>query len=71
MCNPICGVMISVLASSVVDYGFEPQFCPKTIKVVFVASNIFMNILFRKTLSKPKPFGTEEFVQFRHTEHIK
>ena len=37
--NRIGGVMVSVLASSAVDCGFEPdRVKPKTIKLVFVAS---------------------------------
>ena len=37
--NRICGVMVNVLASSVVDRGIEPDCIkPKTIKLVFVAS---------------------------------
>ena len=37
--NRIGGVMVSVLASSAVDRGFEPdRVKPKTIKLVFVAS---------------------------------
>ena len=37
--NCIGGVMVSVLASSAVDRGFEPgQVKPKTIKLVCVAS---------------------------------
>ena len=39
--NCIGGVMVSVLASSVVDRGFEPdQVKPNTMKLVFVASSI-------------------------------
>ena len=34
-----CGVMVSVLASSVIDHRFEPdRFKPKTLKLIFVAS---------------------------------
>ena len=41
--NRIGGVMISVLASRVVDYRFEPdRVKPKTIKLVFVASQLSM-----------------------------
>jgi hypothetical protein len=37
--NRICGVMVSVLASSAVDRGLEPgRVMPKTIKLVCVAS---------------------------------
>jgi hypothetical protein len=37
--NRIGGVMVSVLASSVVDRGLEPRSGqPKTMKLVFVAS---------------------------------
>ena len=39
LCCRIGGVMVSVLASGVVDRGFESGLVkPKTIKVVFVAS---------------------------------
>jgi urea transporter len=33
----VCGVMVSVLVSSVVDHGLKP-WSPKAIKLVFVAS---------------------------------
>ena len=37
--NGVGGVMVSVIASSTVDRGFEPtRVRPKTIKLVFVAS---------------------------------
>ena len=39
--NRIGGVMVSVLASNAVERGFEPgQVKPKTIKLVFVASQL-------------------------------
>ena len=34
----ICGVMVSVLASSAVDRGFGPRVKPRTMHLVFVAS---------------------------------
>jgi hypothetical protein len=38
-------VMVSVLASSAVDLGFEPgRVKPKTIKLVFVASSLSMQL---------------------------
>jgi hypothetical protein len=41
--NHIGSVMVSVLASSAVDRGFDPdQVKPKTIKLVFVASPLSM-----------------------------
>ena len=41
--NRIGGVMISVLASSAVDRGFEPRSVkPKTMNLVFVASPLSM-----------------------------
>ena len=37
--NRVGGVMVSVLAASVVDRGFKPRWVkPKTMKLVFVAS---------------------------------
>ena len=39
--NPIGGVMVSALPSSLVDRGFDPdRVKPKTIKLIFVASLI-------------------------------
>ena len=53
--NCISGVMVSVLASSVVDCGFKPdRVKPKTIKLVCVAS-LLRNI----TETEQRLFGLE------------
>ena len=45
MLNRIGGVMVSVLALSVVDCGFKPDLVkPKTIKMVFIASPLMSPI---------------------------
>jgi len=40
--NILDGVMVSVLASSVVDHEFEPRYSQTNIKLVFAASPLSM-----------------------------
>ena len=49
--NLIGGVMVSVLASSLVDQGYElGRVKPKTIKVVYAASPLYHAVLRNKSI---------------------
>jgi hypothetical protein len=60
------GVMVSVLASSVVDHGFEPRSGkPKNMKLVFVASTL--STQHKGERAKMGWFGTRKICQSEET----